>query len=524
MKNRIFTFILLMGCCTGMANAQVKLSSYPSAAATIYLDFDGEEVLSPMWNNGNLLACLPSGFTNTQIAEVFSRVAEDYRPFNINITTDIDVFTAAPLDKRMRVIITPTSSWFANVGGVGYLSSFTWGDDTPCFVFCDKLGPYNPKMVAECCSHESGHTLGLSHQSRYDEGCHLSATYHDGTGSGETAWAPIMGNSYYRNMSGWSNGPTPYGCGSHQDNLSILTTQNGFGYRADDHSDDISLQPTRLSVSNINTTGIISTGNDKDAFMFSLQQTSNFHLEAAPFNTGSGHEGANLDIKLTLYHAEKNIVQVYSPAGSMSAAVDTVLPAGEYYLVVEGTGNVNTTDYGSLGAYTITGLYSVLPVCTISLQGTVRNITHLLNWQIDCNETISSVQLQASVDAVHFDNISDVTSSTAYNTVPVHPADMYYRLQVTTRAGNIFYSTVTQLKKPAGEEQFIVSSFVTSGIRIMAPAAFTYQLLDIRGNRLMKGSGQAGYNHIDMHNKPAGPYILVFTGCGETKTVRVLKQ
>ena len=86
-------------------------------------------------------------------------------------------------------------------------------------------------MVAECCSHESGHTLGLSHQSKYDDGCHLTATYNEGTGSGETAWAPIMGNSYYRNMSGWNNGPTPYGCGSNQDNLSIITSQNGFGYR-----------------------------------------------------------------------------------------------------------------------------------------------------------------------------------------------------------------------------------------------------------------------------------------------------
>ena len=277
-------------------------------------------------------------------------------------------------------------------------------------------------------------------------------------------------------------------------------------------------------MSNINTTGIISTGNDKDAFVFSLQQPSNVQLAAVPFNTGGHHEGANLDIKLTLYDAQKNTVQVYSPADSMSAAIDTVLPSGEYYLVVEGTGNVNATDYGSLGSYTITGLYSVLPVCTISLQGTVRNITHQLNWQIDCNEAISSVQLQSSVDAVHFDNISNVTSSTAYHCVPLHPVDMYYRLQVNTRAGNTFYSTTTLLKKPVDKGQFIVSSFVTSNIRIIAPAAFTGQLLDISGNRLMQVNGFAGYNHIDMHNKPAGAYILILTGCGETKTVRVLKQ
>lgn len=525
MKNKIFIIALLFSCCSFMATAQsVKLNSYPAATAVIYLDFDGEEVLTPMWNNGEVIHCLPSGLTNVQIAEVFNRVAEDYRPFNINITTDIDVFNTAPFDKRMRVIITPTSSWFANVGGVSYLSSFTWGDDTPCFVFCDKLGPNNPKMVAECCAHESGHTLGLSHQSKYDDGCNLTAAYSDGTGTGETAWAPIMGNSYYRNMSGWNNGPTPYGCGNNQDNLSILTTQNGFGFRVDDHSDDISQSPTTINISNISTSGIISTSNDKDAFRFSLQHTANFHLDALPFSTGDGNEGADLDIKLSLYDANKNLVQVYNPAGSMSVSIDTILQAGDYYIVVDGTGNMNATDYGSLGSYTLKGLYAVLPVCNINLNGTVKNNVHQLSWQINCNEVISSIVLQSSTDAVHFVDVNTVTNRSEYNNVVAQNADMYYRLLVTTRSGNIVYSTTLLLKKAAGDNPFMVPTFVTNAINIIAPADFRYQLLDINGNRLATGKGSAGVNDINMQNKPSGTYILLLTGCGETKTVRVLKQ
>ena len=38
-----------------------------------------------------------------KLTEIFNRVSEDYRPFDINITTDIDVFIAAPFDKRIRV-------------------------------------------------------------------------------------------------------------------------------------------------------------------------------------------------------------------------------------------------------------------------------------------------------------------------------------------------------------------------------------------------------------------------------------
>ena len=216
-----------------------KLSSLPTATATIYLDFDGQTVTSSLWNGGMPLVCVAPSLTDAQISEIFNRVSEDYRPFNINITTDSLKFLAAPLTQRMRVIITPTSSWKPNVGGISYIGSFTWGDDTPAFVFSDRLGPNNSKYIAECCSHESGHTIGLSHQSKYDANCNLTETYNTGNGIGETGWAPVMGNSYGKNMTGWNDGPTPYGCSNTQDNLSIITSTNGFTYRADDYSDSM---------------------------------------------------------------------------------------------------------------------------------------------------------------------------------------------------------------------------------------------------------------------------------------------
>ena len=171
MKTRIrirTTIILLALISTTMIHAQVPLyNSYPSAQAVIFLDFDGHTVNGTSWNYNGPIVCGASGLNNSQITEVFNRVAEDYRPFNVNITTSLSTYTAAPLSGRMRVIITPTSSWFTGVGGVSLTGSFKWGDDTPAFVFCDRLGPNSPKMVGECCSHESGHTLGLSHQSKY---------------------------------------------------------------------------------------------------------------------------------------------------------------------------------------------------------------------------------------------------------------------------------------------------------------------------------------------------------------------
>ena len=145
------------------------LNSFPAATATIFLDFDGHYVQSTIWNGGNPINCAASGLTNAQITEAFNRASEDFRPFNINITTDSTVFLAAPLNKRIRIIVTPTSSWAGGgMTGVSQIGSFTLGDDTPGFVFSD-VCQYNPKYVGEIISHESGHTVGLSHQSKYNQ-------------------------------------------------------------------------------------------------------------------------------------------------------------------------------------------------------------------------------------------------------------------------------------------------------------------------------------------------------------------
>lgn len=229
MKNFTKSFLVTLAMLSGISGYSniPAMSSLPSATATIFLDFDGHRVSAAVWNGGVPFNCAPSGLTEAQVIEIYQRVSEDYRPFNINITTDSLKFLSAPLTQRVRVIVTPTSAWKPGVGGIAYIGSFTWGDDTPAFVFSDRLGPNSPKYIAECCTHESGHTLGLSHQSTYDNSCNLVETYNTGTGSGETGWAPVMGNSYYKNMTGWNDGPTPYGCASVQDNLTTITSLNG---------------------------------------------------------------------------------------------------------------------------------------------------------------------------------------------------------------------------------------------------------------------------------------------------------
>jgi hypothetical protein len=147
MKKFLSIFLTLPFMVSLQSFALPKLSSFSSAKATIFLDFDGQTVTASSWNGGNTLYCAPANLTDAQITEIFNRVSEDYRPFNINITTDSTVFLAAPLTQRIRIIITPTSSWYPNVGGISYTGSFIWGDDTPGFVFPDRLS-YSTKMYS----------------------------------------------------------------------------------------------------------------------------------------------------------------------------------------------------------------------------------------------------------------------------------------------------------------------------------------------------------------------------------------
>lgn len=510
MKNLFIRMIVASLCLISTAAFSFpRLNSFPQATATLYLDVDGHLVTGSLWNNGNPIACAAPSLTDDQITEIFHRVAEDYRPFNINVTTDSLVFLAAPLTQRIRVIITPTSAWKPGVGGVAYIGSFTWGDDTPAFVFSDRLGPNNAKYIAECISHESGHTVGLSHQSRYDNACTLTETYHSGVGSGETGWAPIMGNGYSRNMTGWNDGPTPYGCSTTQDNLSIITGTNGFSYRTDDYSDSLDLSATGISAASFNYSGIITTGSDRDVFRLIFAQKSTMHLDALPFGI-NGSTGSNLDVKIMLYDAAKNLIRTYDPATTMSATIDTVLNQGTYYLVLDGTGNGNASNYGSLGSYTVTGFRSALPIYDVTLSGNVDRNRHQLNWTITADEPVRTVDVETSANGIDFTLLatpSPPSRQASYTSQDV--AIRYYRVKATAQSGQTVYSNIIALRSDAAEvKPFLISNLIQQQIRIQSTTPYQYRLMDSQGRLVGSGRGPAGTHYIDMSRQASGFYVI----------------
>ena len=503
------------------------LNSYPSAQATIFIDFDGHLVQSSVWNNGNPIYCTASGLTDAQITEAFNRAAEDFRPFNVNLTTDSTVFLAAPLNLRMRIIVTATSSWMTpGYGGVAYIGSFTWGDDTPAFVFSDRHG-YSPKKVGETISHEGGHTVGLSHQSKYGGDCNTpTEQYNSGYGSGETAWAPIMGNSLSRNFSNWNNGPTPYGCTDVQDNLTIITTQNGFGYRVDDYSDVMNATTYALQGNTFNTGGVTSTNADKDAFKFSLNSNSNFHLTAIPFNVSNNWIGANLDVRIELYNAASTLIRDYNPLTTLSITIDTILNAGTYYMKVYGTGNNNISGYGSLGSYTLSGSFGGLPIHDVNLSGTVDKNKHNLSWRIIADEPVKTIQVESSNDGSNFTALTTVApASTKFSYLPYKSSTVFYRLKIISVINETAYSNTIALKGAGTTGKlFSVSTLVQNEIVINAAENYQYILNDINGRRIAGGTGLKGINRVNISSQANGMYIIQLFNKDERQTERIIKQ
>jgi hypothetical protein len=505
-----------------------NLSSLPALTSTptIFLDFDGQAVQHAAWRSGNAFYCDPAILTTAQITDIFNRVSEDYRPFEVNVTTDSTKFLEAPVTQRVRVIITPTSAWYTGVGGVAYTGSFTWGTDAPCFVFPDRLSN-NPKNIGECCSHESGHAVGLSHQSKYNASCVLTEAYNTGIGTvGEqTSWAPIMGNSYQKNMTGWNVGPTPFDCATAQDNISIIVSTNGFGYRADDHTETLDNNTTVLNANNINAAGIITTSTDKDAFKIVLVQNSTIHFEVNPFSLGANNAGANLDVMLSLYSSTGTLIRSYDPLSTMNVIVDTTLATGTYYFVVDGTGNNNVSQYGSLGSYTITGSRGLLAIHNVSLQGKNNNNKHQLNWNVIADEPIVKQVLEASSNGIDFLPImTDVSGVKSFTNTPNKSGTIFYRLKVTSSIGESNYSNIVGLKSNGNEKLFEVSTLVQQDIKITAIENYAYNLYDANARLITSGKERKGVNNINVANLPKGMYVLQMINDNYKQIERIIKQ
>jgi hypothetical protein len=364
------------------------LSSLPGAAKTILLDFDGD--FQSVWNRtdwGQTYRNVSSGASNlsaAEISKVWETVAEDFAPFNVNVTT-----VEPPSFKNnvaLRIVITGDMTaqlvngksiinlsgdrFITNDNGAtlrpnsGYaaIGSFTNAEPNVVYVFGKFLstsawGTTSPEghtrslaaLVANTASHEAGHSFGLLHHEGVDASG-FASNYHVG-GSLTT---PIMGDGSAGDRTLWSSYNSD---GANFDSIARLTS--ALGARPDDHpngpwtASPLTFTSSNLYASYATVTGIISKTADQDWFKFSTAGAGfTFSLNTVEF--------ANLDAKLELYSVANTafgpwatlIASVDGPTSAgapfsgLGASYSANLAAGDYLIAVKSHGG-----YGDLGNY-----------------------------------------------------------------------------------------------------------------------------------------------------------------------------
>lgn len=346
------------------------LHSKPGSRRVIYLDFTGHYLTGTAWNASKGVDPVnitpydtdgaPGSFSTAEravVQEVWQRVADDYLPFDVDVTTQdpgtaaINRSSADDLNYGTRVVIDPTA-WYQSgcgCGGVAYVGVFDStnnGYNQPAWVFTRGVGN-GAKNIAEAAAHEAGHNLGLGHDGTSTTG------YYGGHG----AWAPIMGVGYGKAISQWSKGEYA-DANNKQDDFAVMGA-NGAAVRPADYGTSLAAA-TAISPGQV-VSGVNAALNDVDYFRISLSP-GNHTFIATP-----AAAGANLDIELTLYNGAGSVLGTYNPAsGQSSASTATGLGAsttwtlngGTYYVRVDDSGygnplNTGYSTYGSHGGFTL---------------------------------------------------------------------------------------------------------------------------------------------------------------------------
>ncbi len=507
-----------------------QLHSDATATKTIYLDFEGFTTRNTQWNSTYNLPNIVTPaysldgdyltFSDTErlvIQAIWEHVSEDFRPFDVDVTTEDPGVEAlrntggADDQWGVRIVIGGSDNDWQNPvtgkpsGGIAFLTSFSWDTDTPAFVFGADYGAA-AFDIADAVSHESGHTLGLSHdgliwfwQSSADSKFHSKTEgYYTGHPRfdpmdpmphipGPTDWTPIMGAGYGQLLSQWSKGEYP-GANNIEDDLLTITTQNGFGYRPDDHGDTMeTATPLDLDPATIDTDvntylgeGIIGEHpadgvSDIDYFSFTVGGIGEIlSFDISPFQTGP-----NLDILAKIYDSSGNVIATSNPLDDIAAGgqtfglsadggwldangqyvTDFTLLPGTYYLSVEGTGKPITfidpmyhpvivdpmgapdnpmlpfdhsdwgySNYGSLGYYSITGTRKKGLVVGVDFDEDAG--TTPLNWNLysgGAPESTLKNLISETGDLVPYQLTISTTGTSVdsfHSTNPIDPADI----------------------------------------------------------------------------------------------------
>jgi len=362
------------------------LSSRPNSTNTIYLDFDGHAVSFGPWvtyNHDTPIVAAPfdldgdpnvlSVSEQAAIRKIWDQVAEDFAPFDVNVTTVdpgverlVTGITRAT-GSGTRIVVTSTT-WASSGAGLAVVGSFGRGQlsdglwiDTPGWIFSERL-LRNADFVATASSHEAGHAMGLRHDGADPKPAWCtSAAYYCGHTHPHGTWAPIMGTGYDRPTTQWSRGEYP-GATNLEDDVAII--ERALGFVPDDHGDTPDTATPLAAPSTI--LGLAGFG-DVDAFTLA---TGDAPVRVTLTPASSSVEVPNLRAALVVTDAAGNEIGRADPdlpAGWTASLELSGAGAQHHFQIVPvglGTPATGYSAYASAGAYrlTVAGTSSAPPV------------------------------------------------------------------------------------------------------------------------------------------------------------------
>ncbi|OAM88787.1 BACON domain-containing carbohydrate-binding protein [Termitidicoccus mucosus] len=376
--------------------------SRPGSRNILFLDFSGMEIRDTLWNTSAggtgvrpLIRAKPfsldsdtTTFSDTEqqaILLIWERVAEDFAPFDVDVTTEKPaefirttghalVTHSKDNDNRDMPGVAGGAAGIAFLdcfGEINYAEKVVNAFDTlpaasPALIYHDKLSN-NSASIAYAVSHELGHNLGLHHDGPGSvivtggDGEDVYG-YYGGHGSGATSWAPIMGNGYSRSVTQWSKGEY-YSANNHEDDLAFIESKLGYREETADTSPALADALVPAADGRLGASGVLLRAGDAHLYSVNLGSAAATSSTLNPFRPadGSTANAGNTDLRLEILDASGIIVAADNPANAANATLTHTLVPGQWLLRVTSTGYgtplagqpTGYTDYGSIGQYTL---------------------------------------------------------------------------------------------------------------------------------------------------------------------------
>jgi hypothetical protein len=337
------------------------LDSNAGAANTLYLDFDGYAAVDD-WGAYNAVAFDFSGNTSVftpgerlAMRNVWAVAAEDYAPFDLNVTTvspgsfnDGSAYRMVMTNSPPQIVGQPTGTL-----GVAFLGSYPFfgPNNNVGFTFTGAFDPIIPdesgmsaQIMAQSAAqgntvaHEFGHAITLEHYAT------LPAP------GVQSAIMSIFLNGLTRKI--FSAGTNV--AGQIQNDVAIAGTF--LSVKPDDYGNTTATATNLTPVNNVFTaTGILESLTDLDVFQFDAGGDVQINVDV------NGYTG-DADVQIRLLNSAGTVVAIHDPTTSFSAFIAQTLAAGTYFLEVASDGQ-----NGELGTYSVNITATQTPTLTVTV-------------------------------------------------------------------------------------------------------------------------------------------------------------